>query len=682
MKKIFSVYLILILILWQFPVTYASANPKVYIENTDYLTSRTDHVLVPVKMDSLPTDASDVSKISYGGAVLYVTYDTDKLEYTGVKSGTMLSKTGASVAWAPVQQAGEVQLGFVSDSTVYSKGSFEKDTKDCLLYLEFTIKQKTVGDKIPVNLTRAELGAIGDVNNSLISSSSTLDMENGFVYISDYNYVNSFSVEVYTDKDGTAVTQKYPVIVDNNARNKFYVVACPNSDGIVKAKIIPDFKDENLSLVISCSDARVIIDGTSIEIPADLSIKQADLTIRVQRADGSIDKSGEYLLSVVRGKVTTEVVKENITTVVDADDLAGAIDTKADALAGVSTEITLVVKQNEALEEDITKIKDEIGSGASIFYFDVSLLVTKINSENETITENEKVENTINPVTVKIKIPSNMLQGSDYKVVRVHNGVAEVIDTTREGNYLIFKTDKFSQYAISYTPARSSSGGGGSHASTPTPTASPTPTTTLTDTHAAYMKGYPDHTFKAESSITRAETAAIIARITDGFSEKETYNNKFNDVTAGEWYTNYIGFIQDKNIVSGYPDGTFQPDNNITRAEFAAVISRYKALNTQEENTLLFSDTVGHWCEKYIFALYSAGYISGYPDHTFQPDANITRAEAVKMINAAIGRTPNEDSIKKNISKYQISFNDVPDTYWAYYEILETVIDHNTADFH
>lgn len=198
--------------------------------------------------------------------------------------------------------------------------------------------------------------------------------------------------------------------------------------------------------------------------------------------------------------------------------------------------------------------------------------------------------------------------------------------------------------------------------------------------HYPYIKGYPDSTFKTENNITRAEIATIISRLSDGFKEDTVYSPKFSDVDTNKWFANYIGFSQDKGVIVGYTDGEFKPAENITRAEFATMVARFKALDYENEIELPFSDVMNHWSTKYLSSIYKKRYILGYPDGTFAPDQPITRAEAVAIINRAIDRTPNKTNPK--IDTYTNPFSDVVKTHWAYYDILESAIKHNVEDFH
>lgn len=209
-------------------------------------------------------------------------------------------------------------------------------------------------------------------------------------------------------------------------------------------------------------------------------------------------------------------------------------------------------------------------------------------------------------------------------------------------------------------------------AETAEPAANPTAKTTQepmpeAKQHNAYIGGY-EGKFNPNGNITRAEISAILARLTDGFGENASYPVSFADVDNALWYSNYIGFEESQNIIIGYQDGTFRPEINITRAEFAMMITRFAKLNTANAD-IPFTDTDGHWASAQIAACYEAGYIKGYGDNTFLPDNYITRAEAVAIINRVTGR--------KGIKDFENPFTDVAESHWAYVDIIEAAVTHN-----
>lgn len=196
------------------------------------------------------------------------------------------------------------------------------------------------------------------------------------------------------------------------------------------------------------------------------------------------------------------------------------------------------------------------------------------------------------------------------------------------------------------------------------------------ETHEPYMYGV-DGKFRPDSDMTRAEAAAIFARLTDGFSESMSYISSFSDVKSGLWYSNYIGFASAKKLVEGDGTGKFRPNDKITRGEFAVITAKFLQIAPTAFNPSPFSDTAGHFAYGYINALAEAKVISGYEDKTFRPNASISRAEAVTIINAAMKRSPDKSKVI-TVSP----FSDVSASHWAYYEILEASVKHKQSAFH
>ncbi len=198
--------------------------------------------------------------------------------------------------------------------------------------------------------------------------------------------------------------------------------------------------------------------------------------------------------------------------------------------------------------------------------------------------------------------------------------------------------------------------------------------------HRTFIVGYPDGEVKATLSLTRAEAAAIIARASEDFDEAKVYSASFSDVAADSWYYNYVAYVYEKGIVTGYENGTFAPDNKITRAEFATIMQRYLGLAGNENAA--FTDVAGHWAASAIGACKDAGLINGYENGEFRPDVQITRAEAVTILNRASDREPTASAIDAYVAEKGIPFSDISTSDWYYYEIMEAAFPHLVTYFH
>ena len=191
--------------------------------------------------------------------------------------------------------------------------------------------------------------------------------------------------------------------------------------------------------------------------------------------------------------------------------------------------------------------------------------------------------------------------------------------------------------------------------------------------HKLYIYGYEDSTFRPEGNMTRAEAAAMLARL-QGLDLSNKARPNFIDVRSG-WYNAAINAVVDAGYMKGYPDGTFRPDGKITRAEFAQMI---KAIDKANRGAAPFADVKGHWAENAINQAYVNGRIAGYPDETFRPNNHITRAEAVTVFNKLYDRSVNFTGLS-DVATAIAPFKDVAGNHWAYYEIIESS---NTHEFY
>ena len=194
------------------------------------------------------------------------------------------------------------------------------------------------------------------------------------------------------------------------------------------------------------------------------------------------------------------------------------------------------------------------------------------------------------------------------------------------------------------------------------------------DDHFAYVIGYPDGKVHPKGNISRAETATIFFRLlkADIRDGNLTADNEFSDVSDGQWHNKAVSTMAKLGIVKGRRADRFDPDASITRAEFAAICARF---NTKPvENSGSFSDISGHWAENEIERAAAFGWISGYPDGTFHPDARITRAEAMTMINRVLCRMPQNES---NLLDSMVTWPDNKPSDWHYLAVQEATNSHD-----
>lgn len=191
--------------------------------------------------------------------------------------------------------------------------------------------------------------------------------------------------------------------------------------------------------------------------------------------------------------------------------------------------------------------------------------------------------------------------------------------------------------------------------------------------HIAYISGYGDGLVGPNNNITRAQVCQIIYRLMTEEYRNYYYGttNPFSDVSKDAWYNEAVSTAALAGIVKGYSDGSFGPNNPITRAEFAQIVSIF--FNGASTVTSKFSDVNGHWAEKAINKAASAGWISGYNDGTFRPNNNITRAEAIAIINRILGRTVSANNMLPNMKTWP---DNMDTSKWFYYDIQEATNGH------
>ena len=195
-----------------------------------------------------------------------------------------------------------------------------------------------------------------------------------------------------------------------------------------------------------------------------------------------------------------------------------------------------------------------------------------------------------------------------------------------------------------------------------------------TTDHFAYIVGYGNGEVRPQNNITRAEVATIFFRLLtdDVRAENLTKTNRYSDVAATSWYNTAVSTLSSMGIITGYPDGTFRPNAAITRAEFAAIAARFD--NDGDKTAAKFSDIATHWAKDEISIAYNNGWITGYPDGTFGPQRDITRAETMTLVNRVLNRQPEtEEDLLPNMTVWTDNANPKA---WYYLAVQEATNSH------
>ena len=193
--------------------------------------------------------------------------------------------------------------------------------------------------------------------------------------------------------------------------------------------------------------------------------------------------------------------------------------------------------------------------------------------------------------------------------------------------------------------------------------------------HFIFLVGYTDGTFGPERDMTRAEVTTMFARLlTEQIEADKTDSNPFSDVPKGYWAANYIGYMQQFGIITGYSDGSFRPDAPVTRAEFAAIASRFEKLTEGSKSFTDVPDT--YWAARYIDFAATRGWVTGYSDGTFKPENTITRAEVAAVTCRLLERSADQSYIRGHLKELR-TFADMTESHWAYWYAMEAANGHD-----
>ena len=192
-----------------------------------------------------------------------------------------------------------------------------------------------------------------------------------------------------------------------------------------------------------------------------------------------------------------------------------------------------------------------------------------------------------------------------------------------------------------------------------------------TQDHIVFLHGYKDGTFAPNRNMSRAEVAQMFYNLL--LNKDVPTEIKYTDVKDSDWFAPAVYTLSEMGIITGYQDGTFKPNKAVTRAEFTVIAMRFAKLDNSGEN--IFTDiNSGDWYYDAIVGSIKYGWINGYDDGTFRPNATVTRACVATIVDHMLGRSADEDFVDD--ADGIVKFSDLDDSYWAYYNIMEATNAH------
>ena len=395
---------------------------------------------------------------------------------------------------------------------------------------------------------------------------------------------------------------------------------------------------ETISYIVKVNDTKGIITGAFIEI------KDGKVYVTLPE-DRTLTTSNQITVTVL--DKDNKPVQGVLVTVKDAT-------TEKSSTTNSSGQITVPVKTSSGGGGGSSSGGSSGGGGYSIST--VNVKVTDKDGKAITVSKSTGTDK----ITLTLPTGKDLSKDANYYTITVtdRNGKAKtdytVVLKDKNSNELTGKTD---DEGILILPAKE---------------------------HKAYIVGYNDGTFRADNDMTRAEAAAIFARlISEEKNEKIGGKSTFKDVDKNAWYADYVGYLVKYDVINGYNDGTFRPEDNVTRAEFVTMAVRYYEIFNEVKKTgytVKYTDiSSNYWAYTDIAFAKNIGWLNGYADGTFKGDNNITRAEVVTVTNHATGRTPDEDYITKNVTTLN-RFTDLKNSsHWAYNDIMEAANTHKAV---
>ena len=491
-----------------------------------------------------------------------------------------------------------------------------------------------------------------------------------------------YSKEEYTDANKVSDENgTWTAMVPANKTVPYYVTYTVKPEDIPKGKIVNtivkgDDKDHPInSAPVSTWDTKQLKSAISLnsdwtttvtlELPTVSKTEQQPETQarEEEKPDPIAVKSGSYVIDQIGNKFT---FMDGLSLKVGAETYTGVKDESANTYTFATKDgktypdtVTYTAKNGDTPAQFTWNINEDVYAGTKVTL-----------SYNLELTTREK-----NPGTYGVEDLKGNGQIEQGKTPIYTNEKAALYIKEKENNQEK-EIAVFPKPSVSYTI---SSGSSGSHSGGSRPSLN-------TKDHYGYIIGYPvdyytgqpttDQTKKPvrpEGKITRAEVATIYFRMLTDESRTKFWsqNSGYSDVKAGDWFNNAVSTLSKAGIIAGYEDGSFRPNGYITRAEFATIAARFFDVTYNGKD--LFPDISGHWAKDYINQAANKGFVNGYEDGTFKPDRNITRAEAVTLVNRTLDRHPDKSHFTKDMLVWP---DNMDQTKWYYADMQEATNSH------
>ena len=489
---------------------------------------------------------------------------------------------------------------------------------------------------------------------------------------SGYKLVVTFNVKPDISYENWDVSGRYPTNSGNATLAKvgeepFATVASPDA-AVETYQVTYEFDKTAPDGVNPPVDSRYYISGQQADVkqPEESSVNEGGNTYTFEgwkngEADvgekiditGDVTLTGTWSKTANTASYTVNYLEKGTNKVLHEKSGTANIDAEIKS----ADEIITINGYNY---DSVDKNSLTIGTGENV----INIYYTKLNGLSYTVhyylkgtTQKVANDKTVGSQTLDTVVTEKAIQISGYRV----DGSSKKSITIGTGtNEIIFY----------YTRIR--------HPSTPTkPTVEIEDDDALglnTTDHFAYIVGYGNGEVRPQNNITRAEVATIFFRLLtdDVRDENLTKTNRYSDVAATSWYNTAVSTLSSMGIITGYPDGTFRPNAAITRAEFAAIAARFDS--NGDKTTAKFSDIANHWAKDEISIAYNNGWITGYPNGTFGPQRDITRAETMTLVNRVLNRQPEtEDDLLPNMTVWTDNAN--PNA-WYYLAVQEATNSH------